>query len=77
MCGEVSGIGSVGQDEAITAAILSMAKDLGIRVVAEGIENEDQLRFLQDRACDEFQGFLFSPPLPAEKFEAFLVEHDE
>lgn len=70
----ISGIGSGTGDEAITAAILSMAKDLGIRVVAEGIETEEQLQFLEDRGCDEIQGYLLSRPLPPETFGAFLDE---
>ncbi len=73
----ISGIGQGIEDEAITAAILSMAKDLGIRVVAEGIETEEQLRFLEERGCDEIQGYLLSPPLAPETFVAFLDEHDE
>ena len=71
----VRGIGSDKEDETITAAILSIAKDLHLRVVAEGIETEEQMAFLEERDCDEVQGYLFSPPLPAEAFEAFLNKH--
>jgi EAL domain-containing protein (putative c-di-GMP-specific phosphodiesterase class I) len=73
----VSGIGSVSEDEAITAAILSMARDLGIHVVAEGIESEEQRRFLEERKCDEIQGYLLSRPLAPEDFKTFLDEHDQ
>ena len=68
----VSGLGSSGQDEAIVAAILAMARDLGIRVVAEGIETEEQYQFLVERDCDEVQGFLVSRALAPEEFGVFL-----
>lgn len=68
----VAGIGEDGEDEAITTAILSMSKDLGLLVVAEGIETELQRAFLARRTCDEIQGYLVSPPLPAGDFERFI-----
>jgi diguanylate cyclase (GGDEF)-like protein/PAS domain S-box-containing protein len=68
----VSGIGSSREDEAIITAIMAMARSLGIRVVAEGIETEEQLAFLREHQCDEVQGFLISEPLDAEDFGAFL-----
>jgi EAL domain-containing protein (putative c-di-GMP-specific phosphodiesterase class I) len=43
-----------------------MAHYLGIRVVAEGVETDAQLAYLRTHACDEYQGFLFSRPLPAD-----------
>jgi len=55
-------------DAAITDTIISMAKSLGLTVVAEGVENEDQFSFLQQHRCDEMQGFYFSKPLAAEEF---------
>jgi len=72
----VSGIGSCREDEAIVSAILSMSQELGIRVVAEGIETEEQFQFLVDRRCDEIQGFLVSPALCVEEFGAFLEAHE-
>jgi diguanylate cyclase (GGDEF)-like protein/PAS domain S-box-containing protein len=54
------------EDRAIVTAIISLAHGLGIRVIAEGVETEGQLRFLSDHGCDEYQGFLVSPPLPPE-----------
>ena len=48
---------------AITAAIISMAKSLHLRVIAEGVENEAQMSFLRAQQCDEIQGFYFSKPL--------------
>ncbi len=52
-------------DAAITSAIISIAKDLRLRVIAEGVETQAQSRFLGERGCDEMQGYLFSPPVTA------------
>jgi diguanylate cyclase (GGDEF)-like protein len=68
----IQGVDVDSQDTAITAAILSMARDLGLRVVAEGVETEAQRRFLAERGCDEIQGLLVSAPLANEAFEVFL-----
>jgi predicted signal transduction protein with EAL and GGDEF domain len=57
---------------AIVDAILAMARSLGLDVVAEGVENDQQLRFLEERGCRGFQGFYFSRPLPASEVGAFL-----
>jgi len=56
------------ENAAIIAAVLLMARSLGIRAVAEGVETLDELSFLRDRDCDEAQGFYFSRPVPAETF---------
>ncbi len=54
-------------DAAIVMAIITLAHNLRLRVVAEGVETEEQLRFLQLLRCDEIQGYFFSKPLSAEK----------
>lgn len=60
-------------NSAIVSAVIGMVRGLGLHIVAEGVEDEAQLAFLQDRHCDEFQGFLVSPPpVPAEKFTPLL-----
>lgn len=51
-------------DAAITRTIISMGHNLGLRVVAEGVETEEQLNFLRESNCDEVQGFLIATPLP-------------
>ena len=61
-------------DASIVRASIALAHELRLKVVAEGVETPDQLRFLRQHQCDEVQGFLFSPAVPAEKFEALLQE---
>jgi diguanylate cyclase (GGDEF)-like protein/PAS domain S-box-containing protein len=58
-----------GNDVAIVAAIIQMAKCLNLRVTAEGVENEQQLQFLREQMCDDVQGFLFSKPLRADQMD--------
>jgi EAL domain-containing protein (putative c-di-GMP-specific phosphodiesterase class I) len=59
-------------DAAIVTAIIAMAHSLNIKVVAEGVETEQQLQFLRSRGCDEYQGYYFSRPMPSEAFIAKL-----
>lgn len=61
-------------DAALVLAIITLAHNLGLKVVAEGVESEDQLRFLYLLRCDEIQGYLFSKPLPADDFKRLLLE---
>jgi len=56
----------------LVSAIISMCKALRLRTVAEGVETEEQLIFLRDHGCDEYQGYFFSPPVPAEELPALV-----
>jgi diguanylate cyclase (GGDEF)-like protein/PAS domain S-box-containing protein len=56
----------------IVSAIINLAHNLKLNVVAEGVETEEQLAFLIEQGCDEVQGYLFSPPISAEKFASLL-----
>jgi diguanylate cyclase (GGDEF)-like protein len=58
------------QGLALVSTIINLAHSLKLKVVAEGVETEDQSRLLQLLSCDEMQGFLFSKPVPCEVFEA-------
>ena len=59
------------EDKAIVSAVINMAKSLGLKTVAEGVETGRQERFLRDQGCDEIQGYYHSKPLPPEAFEAY------
>jgi len=61
---------------AICAAILALARQLDLNVVAEGVETREQLEFLRKHECSQFQGFLCSKPLPADEFVLWLREND-
>lgn len=61
-------------DSVITRAVINLAHNLGIRVVAEGVETEDQFQFLQQHQCDLIQGYLISRPVPAAELPALLEE---
>jgi EAL domain-containing protein (putative c-di-GMP-specific phosphodiesterase class I) len=50
-----------------------MGRSLNLRVVAEGVETQEELEFLQARQCDEAQGFYFSCPVPSEQFANLLA----
>jgi diguanylate cyclase (GGDEF)-like protein len=62
------------QDAAIAKAIVAMAQSLQMKVIAEGVETEEQYNLLRQSGCHASQGYLFSPPLPAEEFEKLLQE---
>jgi len=62
-------------DAAIVGAIIAMAHGLGMGVVAEGIERQEQLDFLRDRDCDEYQGYLLSKPILASDFLALVAKN--
>jgi EAL domain-containing protein (putative c-di-GMP-specific phosphodiesterase class I) len=68
----VSQVTSAGDETSIVAAVISMARSLQLRVVGEGVETVDQLRFLQAQDCDEVQGYYFSRPVPHGEFAELL-----
>ncbi len=61
-------------DMMITSAIISMAKSLNLQVIAEGVENQQQVDFLKEHNCDLLQGYHFSKPIPANEFEKLLAQ---
>jgi diguanylate cyclase (GGDEF)-like protein/PAS domain S-box-containing protein len=69
----VSDIGVSSDDETITAAIITLAHSLDLRVIAEGVETPAQFNFLKARACNEMQGFFFSRPVPQDEVAALLA----
>lgn len=68
----ITGLPQDESDAGIVRAILQMARALGMKVIAEGVETEAQRQFLQLAGCDEFQGYLFAPALDALSFEQRL-----
>jgi EAL domain-containing protein (putative c-di-GMP-specific phosphodiesterase class I) len=62
---------------AIVSSIIFLAQSLGLQTVAEGVETEEQLRFLQQKECDQYQGFFFSRPLPADELTQLLKKSME
>jgi EAL domain-containing protein (putative c-di-GMP-specific phosphodiesterase class I) len=61
-------------DEAIIRAIIAMGQTLKLEVIAEGVENHQQLVLLQAMGCDSYQGYFFSKPLPAEEFHTKYIQ---
>ena len=59
-------------DSEIAATIIAMGHTLGFKVLAEGVETDEQLAFLRERGCDLYQGYLRSAAVPAEEFELLV-----
>ena len=68
----VRNLPGVTNDETIARAIITMGLGLNMNVIAEGVETEIQREFLAAQGCHEYQGYLFSRPLPIEELEIFL-----
>ncbi|GAB2181907.1 hypothetical protein DLREEDagrD3_21300 [Denitratisoma sp. agr-D3] len=68
----IRGIPDQEDAKAITRTIITLARNLKLTVIAEGVETESQADFLRGEGCDEMQGYLFSRPLPAEEIEGLL-----
>ena len=65
------------KDRAIVETIVAIGNRLGLAVIAEGVETEEQIRFIRDRGCDEAQGYYVCRPMPADLIEAWLAKHAE
>jgi EAL domain-containing protein (putative c-di-GMP-specific phosphodiesterase class I) len=63
-------------DMAIAATIIAIGHILGFKVLAEGVETQQQLNFLREKGCDNYQGYIKSKPLPAAEFEQLLREQN-
>jgi EAL domain-containing protein (putative c-di-GMP-specific phosphodiesterase class I) len=66
----IRNIGLKPSDAAIVQTIINMSKNLGIEIIAEGVETKDQKEFLEKHGCPVYQGYLYSKPIPLEEFEA-------
>jgi EAL domain-containing protein (putative c-di-GMP-specific phosphodiesterase class I) len=71
--GFISEVMSRPEDASIVRAIVSLAHSLKLKVVAEGVESLEQLDFLKKLGCDQYQGFHFSPALPAAQFQDLVL----
>jgi EAL domain-containing protein (putative c-di-GMP-specific phosphodiesterase class I) len=69
-------IHDVTRAKSVIQCILALAKELGMRTVAEGVETEEQFKFLKDNSCDTIQGFYFSRPLEENIFTQLLASND-
>jgi EAL domain-containing protein (putative c-di-GMP-specific phosphodiesterase class I) len=63
-------------DKMIVRTIIIMAKSLGLEIIAEGVETDEQQRFLLDNGCTHYQGYFFGEPLKIEEFESVLKQFD-
>lgn len=70
----VRDISTDSEDKAIVGAIIHMARSLGLKTIAEGVETRDQLEYLRNEGCDEVQGYYFSPPREGAVISAYLTQ---
>jgi len=69
----IRGININHKDEAIIKVIIVLAKNLGLKVIAEGVETKEQLDFLREQMCDEIQGYYYYKPMPASQIEELIT----
>jgi len=69
----IRGVAENANDTSIVSSIISLAQSLRLKVVAEGVETEEQARMLRLLRCDQMQGYLFSPPLPRGRVQALII----
>ena len=67
--------GDFSRGNKIIRSIVELAKELGIDLIVEGVEDEEQVSFLRSIHCEAVQGFYFSKPLPLSEFETYLEAH--
>lgn len=72
----VQDVGNDYKKASITKALIEMGHSLNLKIVAEGVETESELAFLRENKCDFIQGFICSPPLPAEEFKKLLLTNE-
>ena len=68
----IKGIGTSAQDEALTISIITLAKNLMMKVIAEGVETKTQLNFLRNNGCQDIQGYYYYKPLPVSQMNHLL-----
>lgn len=69
----VAGALAGGEDARLIEAIIALGHSLGMKIVGEGVETDEQMSFLAERDCDQIQGYRFSPPLVSERFRDFIT----
>ena len=69
----ISGLPDNENDKVVVSALISLGQKLNLRVIAEGVESDEQVAFLREHHCDEMQGYRFSKPIPAEAIAGMLA----
>lgn len=70
----IRSIADPGQGKILAQAVIALGRSLGVTVVAQGVETEEQVEFFRGQACDEGQGFYYNKPMPSDEFTAILKE---
>ncbi|MBC3890020.1 EAL domain-containing protein, partial [Acetobacterium paludosum] len=69
----IKGIGVNTRDESIISVMIYLAKRLGLKIIAEGVETAEQMAFLRDENCDEIQGYYYFKPLSADEIDGEIL----